>query len=58
MYKSKDVMFEFSQGLKNRLISFFKTEYDFEVSPEEANLFLRSLGNVYDALTKSDKSNG
>jgi hypothetical protein len=47
--------FRFSKPLEDRLITYFKKYYDLVVSPEDAQLFLRSLGTVYDALSKANK---
>lgn len=44
--------FRFSKGLEARLIVYFKKNYDLRVSADEAQLFLRSLARIYDALSK------
>jgi hypothetical protein len=44
--------FAFSLKLQDRLITYFKQNYSLEVIPEEAQMFLRSIARLYDALTK------
>lgn len=46
----------FSKGLETRLIEYFKKEYALNITDEEAQLFLRSLATVYDALSREPKS--
>lgn len=45
--------FNFSTPLKLRLVAYFRTHYDLDVKDEEADLFLRSLATVYDALSRN-----
>lgn len=42
----------FSHQLIERLRLYFKEEYDVDVSPESADIFLGSLARVYQALTQ------
>lgn len=45
----------FSTPLKLRLVAYFRKEYGLDIKDEEADLFLRSLANVYDALAGSGR---
>lgn len=44
--------FKFSKVLEVRLITYFKKNYDLDISSDEAQLFLASLARFYSALTK------
>lgn len=43
----------FSTPLKIRLVAYFRTHYDLDIKDEEVDLFLRSLGVVYDCLSRN-----
>lgn len=45
--------FSFSTPLKLRLVAYFRKYYDLDIKDEEADLFLRSLATVYDALSRN-----
>lgn len=45
----------FSTPLKIRLVAYFRTHYDLDIKDEEADLFLRSLATVYDALSRDPR---
>lgn len=45
----------FSTPLKIRLVAYFRATYDLDIKDEEADLFLRSLATVYDALSKDPR---
>lgn len=47
--------FNFSTPLKLRLVAYFRTNYGLDIKDEEADLFLRSLATVYDALSKDSR---
>ena len=47
--------FNFSTPLKLRLVAYFRANYDLDIKDEEADLFLRSLGTVYDALSRDPR---
>jgi hypothetical protein len=44
--------FKFSNSLIERLIMYFKTNYNTDMLPEEADIFLVSLTKVYYTLSK------
>ena len=50
--------FSFSTPLKLRLVAYFRKHYEIDINNSEADLFLRSLAVVYDALSKNPKING
>ena len=47
--------FNFSTPLKLRLVAYFRMHYDLDIKDEEADLFLRSLATVYDALSRDPR---
>ena len=47
--------FSFSTPLKLRLVAYFRDNYGLDVRDDEADLFLRTLANVYDALSKDSR---
>lgn len=47
--------YTFSTPLKIRLVAYFRKEYDLDIKDEEADLFLRSLAVVYDALSRDPR---
>ena len=47
--------FSFSTPLKLRLVAYFHKYYDLDMKDEEADLFLRSLATVYDALSRDPR---
>lgn len=47
--------FSFSTPLKLRLVAYFRSNYDLDIKDEEADLFLRSLATVYDALSRNPR---
>ncbi len=46
----------FSPQLVERLRTYFKKEYDKDISPDEAYIFLGSLARVYNALFKTNEA--
>ena len=45
--------YTFSTPLKLRLVTFFRTSYELDISDEEADLYLRTLSTVYDCLSQN-----
>lgn len=47
--------FNFSTPLKLRLVAYFRNCYNLDIKDQEADLYLRSLVRVYDALSKEPR---
>lgn len=45
-------MSKFTQELVDKTIKYFKEKYDHDISPETAEEYLKSLGNLYRSISK------
>lgn len=48
-------MARFSEELRKRLINYFSTKYDLQITSDQAEDFLSSLANLYLALGKDEQ---